>query len=221
MNNARRSDVFVDLCLQRDYLSPDGAQPALNAPLILPNLKHLMAFARWAHVPTLSCIDLRRPNDVRGLPAPACVAGTLGQQKLPFALLPDRLTVESDNSLCVALNLLQQHQQIIFAKQHRDPFTNPKLDRLLTEAPARRFVVFGAGVEHSLRLLALGLLLRGRRVTVVYDACGYWNAEDGVMAVRQLDAKGCELVSTQQLIDSAVAQHRRTHHRPPRRRSVA
>ena len=221
MSNARRPDVFVDMCTQRDYLLPDGAQPSLNAPQITPALKHLMAFARWARVPTLSCVDVRRPNDVRGLPRPNCVLGTPGQQKVPFSLLPDRVAIDSDNCLCVSLDILQGHQQAILEKEHRDPFTNPKFDRLLTELPIRRFVVFGVGLETSVRLLVLGLLLRHRRVAVVFDACGWWDAADGAMALRQLTAKGCELTSAEQLVESTAPLYRRTGHHRYRPRSVA
>ena len=214
MSIARRPDVFVDMCTQRDYLALDGASPSLNASQITPNLKHLMAFARWAHIPTLSCVDARRPGDVRGLAASNCVLGTRGQQKLPFTLLPDRVQIDSDNCLCVSLEVLQQHQQAILVKEHRDPFTNPKLDRLLTELPIRRFVVFGVSLETSIRLLALGLLLRHRRIAVVQDACGWWDAEDGEMALRQLAAKGCELLTTAQLLETSLGQHKRNgHHR--------
>ena len=216
-----RVDVFVDMCTQRDYLASDGASPSLNAPQITPNLKHLMAFARWARVPTLSCVDVRRPGDVRGLPHSQCVLGTPGQQKLAFTLMPDHVLIDSDNCLCVSLDVLQQHQQAILAKEHRDPFTNPKLDRLLTELPIRRFVVFGISIETSVRLLALGLLLRHRRVAVVFDACGWWNVEDGEMALRQLSAKGCELLTTRQLVESSVAHHKRNGHLRYRSRFVA
>jgi nicotinamidase-related amidase len=209
------------MCTQRDYLASDGASPSLNASQIMPNLKHLMAFARWARVPTLSCVDVRRPGDVRGLPRSQCVLGTPGQQKVSFTLLPDRVLIDSDNCLCVSLDVLQQHQQAILAKEHRDPFTNPKLDRLLTELPIRRFVVFGISLEASVRLLGLGLLLRHRRVAVVYDACGWWNFEDGEMALRQLSAKGCELLTTRQLVESSVAQYKRNGHLRYRSRFVA
>ena len=219
MNPARR-DVFVDLCTQRDYLAPEGARPALNTPQVLPNLKHLMAYARWARVPTLSCVDARRPNDVRGLARPDCVLGTYGQQKVPFSVLPNHAFINSDNCLCISLEILGQFQQVILAKEHRDPFTNPKLDRLLTELPVRRFVVFGVALESTVRLISLGLLLRHQRVAVVPDACAWWNGEDGAMALRQLAAKGCELLTTQQIVESTVAQRSR-HLRPARRRWVA
>jgi nicotinamidase-related amidase len=221
VGNGRKSDVFVDMCTQRDYLIATGAQPALNSSQVLPMLKRLMAFVRWARVPMLSCVDVQRPSDVRGLPRAHCVQGTAGQRKLPFTMLPDHVHIDSDNCLCISLDLLQTHQQLILVKEHRDPFTNPKLDRLLTELPIRRFVVFGVALETSVRLLVLGLLLRNRRVAVVWDACAWWNAGDGDMALRQMVAKGCELVTTGQLVESAVSTYKRNGQQRYGRRSVA
>lgn len=221
MGNVRKVDVFIDVCTQRDYLMPDGARPSSNALQITPNIKRLMALARWGHIPTISCVDARRPDEVRGLTQVDCVLGTNGQRKVPYTLLPDHVLVNSDNCLCVSLDLLQQHQQAILAKHHRDPFTNPKLDRLLTEMPIRRFVIFGVSLESSIRLLALGLMLRHRKVTVLHDACGWWDAEEGDMTLRQLAAKGCTLVATRDLIQSAFERYKRNGHRAAARRSVA
>lgn len=200
------SDVFLDVCTQRDYLYTGGARPALNAMRITPNLKHLMAFARWAGVPTLSCADSCRPHQVRGVAHSWCVLGTPGQRKVSFTLLPDRVVVQSDNCLCVSLDVLHEHQQVILSKEHRDPFTNPKLDRLLTEVRTRRFVIFGVSLETSIRLLVLGLLLRHRAVTLVGDACGYFNTAEADMTMRQLAAKGCHIVSTRELIEAQWAK---------------
>lgn len=224
MRSTRREEVFVDLCTQVDYLDPAGAAPVQNARLILPTVKHLMAFARLRKVPTLSCVDARRPADAKGAHQSSCIVGTPGQRKVSCTLLPDRVAVDGDNCLCVSLDLLQEHRQAIFCKEHRDPFTNPKFDRMLTEMPSGRFVVFGVSLEETVRLIALGLLLRHRQVTVVRDACGYWDQETGEMSLRQLAAKGCELVTTQELFDSIISRDRRSAHMRPRlrrRRSVA
>jgi len=202
----RVPDTLLDVCTQRDYLSQGGARRALNADAIVPNIKHLMALARWGKLPILSCVDAWRPEAVRGLSNPYCVIGTPGQRKIPFTLLPDHAVIDSDNCLCVPLDVLSRHQQAILVKQHRDPFTNPKLDRLLTEMPARRFVIFGVSLELSIRLLVLGLLLRNREVTLVYDACGYWNPNDADMALRQLMAKGCTVARTQEILRYELAE---------------
>ncbi len=216
------TDVLLDVCTQRDYLCCDGARRNVNADQVVTNVKHLMAFARWAKVPTISCVDGCRPDAARGLPNPCCVLGTPGYRKIQFSLLPDRVMVESDNRLCISLDILKQHQQAILVKQHRDPFTNPKLDRLLTEMATRRYVVFGVSLESSIRLLGLGLLLRGRRVTVVHDACGFWNAMEADMSLRQMLAKGCDIMSTQELIRSKLAQlNERARRRLSQRRVVA
>lgn len=200
MNRRKQLDVLLDVCTQRDYLTPDGARPTRNAGQTLVNLKRIMALARWAKVPTLSCIDLRRPGEVC-TDKPVCVEGTRGQEKISFSLLPDHVTIEPDNCLSVPLDVLDAHQQVIVAKGSRDPFANPKLDRLLTEMPAPRFVLFGVALEETIRQLALGLMLRHREIVVVVDACAYWDDREAAMVQRQLSAKGCAMLTTQQFLD--------------------
>lgn len=217
-----KSDVFVDVCTQLDYLADDGARRMNNAVDVLPALRRLMAVARWEKLPTISCIDARSPDEVRGVQNPACVVGSRGQAKLPCTLLPARSVVESDNCLCIPLDLLDRHQQIIFVKRHRDPFTNPKLDRILTEMLARRFVVFGLPLETSVRLMVLGLLLRSRRVALVRDACGFWNEPEADMTLRQLEAKGCEILDSDSYTRHTLRQRNVAYRgRPGPRRSVA
>lgn len=200
-----RRDVFVDMCVQREYLSRNGSQPCLNADQVTHNAKHLMAFARLGRVPVVSCVDVSKANRIGAEYVSVIPCGTPLQQKAPFTLLPSHTLVESDNSLSMALDVLMRHQQAIFTKVHRDPFTNPKLDRLLTEMPVRRFVVFGIPLETSLRTLALGLLRRKRHVALVIDACGFWNRQEAEMVLRQLAVKGCSVLTTNAYLSNALA----------------
>lgn len=204
MVQLRESEVFLDVCTQRDYLAPDGARRISNAGVVAQNLKHLMAFSRWANIPTLSCVEVHRFDEVRGRPNPACVLGTPGLQKLACSVLPRRVVLESDNFLCVPLDIFKHYQQAILVKTQRDPFANPKLDRLLTELPTTRFVLFGVALESNLRLLSLGLLLRHRSVTLISDACGYWTEGDADMTLRQLAAKGCQLLTTHEFLEQNI-----------------
>lgn len=204
MVELRDLEVFLDVCTQQDYLGVGGARPVRNLPSVRANLKRLMAYARWARVPTVSCVEHHRFDEVRGRPNPACVAGTFGQQKLNCSVLPRRVVIESDNYLCVPLDVFKQYQQAILTQLQRDPFANPKLDRLLTELPVSRFVLLGVGLETNIRLLALGLLLRHRAVTVISDASGFWNDSDAEMTVRQLAAKGCTILSTNEYLAQRV-----------------
>ncbi len=216
-----KSDVFVDYCVQWDYLAADRAGRAENAPSVLANLRTLMEFAASAHAPIISCVDLRRSNETRDGLHLARGAMDLSREKPDFTLMSDRVLVENDNCLGVALDLLRTHQQAIFSKYHRDPFTNPKLDRLLTEMPARRFVLFGAALEHSLRILALGLVRRGRRVVLIEDACAYAKSDEAIMVLRQLAVKGCELFGTQVYLQSLTQRRRSDLRLAGQRRSVA
>lgn len=213
-------DVILEMGMQREYLSPTGIRRCQNADHVYPRARRLMAYARWTGTRVLSCIDLRRPSDLDDY-FPTDVAIAPEAHLPPFALLPDHTVVEGDNCLCVPLNILQFHQQTIFIKYHRDPFTNPKLDRLLTEMPAGRFVVFGMPLESSVRLLVLGLLRRNRRVAIVEDACGWRARDEGQMVLRQLSVKNCEMLSTDAFIESQFERQRMLRRRLRARRSVA
>ncbi|MFN0135172.1 MAG: isochorismatase family protein [Phycisphaerae bacterium] len=218
-----KSDVLFDLCVQREYLVGNGKPPCINAAEVSQNTKHLMALARWAKLPVLSCVDVHRPRDIGRDFVHADEGSSPLTHMASFTVLPDHTIVDSDNFLCVPLDVLARHQQAIFTKVHRDPFTNAKLDRLLTEMPARRFVVFGIPLEGSLRLLVLGLLRRNRRVTVVADACGHWNDDEATMVLRQLDVKGAAVLNTEQFVQESLARvaARRPSPRVRNRRSVA
>ena len=198
-------DVFVDVCVQREYITRNGQVPCHNANQVALCAKHLMAFARLAKIPVLSCVDVHRGNRIGPEYVSVGAKAAPQDRKAAFTLLPQYTVVESDNSLSVSLALLQQYQQAIFTKIHRDPFTNPKLDRMLTEMPARRFVAFGIPLETSLRILVLGLLRRKRRVTLLTDACGYWNRQEADMVLRQLGVKGCKLVTSTEYLRGALA----------------
>jgi len=218
IRNGQR-DVFVDLCVQREYLTPGDATCCQNADQVTLNVKHLMAFARLAKVPVLSCVDVDRANRIGSEYVSIVSRETPQERKAAFSLLPDHTVIDSDNSLCISLDVLQHHQQAIFTKVHRDPFTNPKFDRLLTEMPARRFVVFGVPLETSLRILMLGLLRRKRHVVLLTDTCGYWNRQEAEMVLRQLGVKGCTLATAREYLADAlvrIAHRLRIRIRPSR-----
>ena len=179
----------------------------------------LIAPCSMTHNPynTVIAISL---NPFSGEPAFSGIGGSLRQYMPAFAVLADHKVVECDNQPCVSLDILSETQQAIFLKEHQDPFTNPKLDRLLTEMPARRFVVFGLPLDTSLRALVLGLIRRNRRVALVQDAVGYVNASAADHVLRQLGVKGCELLTTESFVRSTAARLLRDHYRRVRR-SVA
>ncbi len=208
--SAMMDRVLIDVATQRDFLVSNAALPVENRAEVMPKIRTMMDWAKSQRIPVVSCIEAKRAgDDWRGRPR-HCIDGTAGQKKLPFTLLSDRIVVEADNSFAMPIDLLKRTHQVIFRKRTEDLLGNPKADRLLNELDPERFVLFGVGLESWLRILALGLLVRQKRVTVVRDACGYWDPVAADLALRQLDAKGVRLVDADEMIVSEpVAPARR------------
>jgi nicotinamidase-related amidase len=162
-----------------------------------------MEWTKFHHLPMISPIDVHRRlgNELISSPLFNCIEGTPGQQKIPITLMPKRFILEHDDSPSLPGNLLENYMQIIVNKKTNDVFTNPKADRLFTRLQAKRFLVFGVGMERAIKTLGLGLLSRGKSPIIVMDACGTWDDEVSQLALRQLEAKGAILLTTQQIIE--------------------
>jgi nicotinamidase-related amidase len=192
--------VLVDVNTQHDFCDPCGAFPVANIPELIPALRRVVAWAKRNHLPLVSSLESHRPLELSDSGTPIhCVDGSCGQRKLSFTLFPARTNIEVDNTFAVPFDLFQRWQQVIFRKRSDDLLLNPKADRLLTQLPVREYLVFGTGLEGSVKAIALALMARGKRVGVVVDACGYWSRGTADLALRQLTAKGAQLVTTAEL----------------------
>jgi nicotinamidase-related amidase len=193
--------VLVDLNTQRDFLEPTAVCRVRNGEQLLSAVRRVIAWAKWNHVPVISSVDAHRQAESThdGFPL-HCIDGTRGQGKIPWTLFGSRVRVEADNTLALSLDLFESHQQVIFRKRTHDLFSNPKADRFLTQLQAEEFILFGVGLEFSIGALALGLLARNRKVTVVADCCGYWTRSEADLALRRMHARGADLVTVEQLL---------------------
>ncbi len=192
--------VAVDINTQRDFCEPDGIYPVVNAATLVPQLRRVIAWARRNCTPIISSVEAHRPFELTESGHPiCCVDGSCGQRKLEFTIFPTHAWVEADNTLSVPSDLFSQYQQVIFQKRTDDLLGNPKADRLLSQLPANEYIVFGTGLECSVKALALALLARGKRVTIVSDACGFWNRATADLALRQIGAKGARLICVDEL----------------------
>lgn len=202
--------VVVDLNTQRDFCESGGAHPVSNLDTLLPALRRVVAWAKRNHAPVISSLDSHRQWEVTGDGYPAhCIDGSLGQRKLDFTVFPCRIRVEADNTLAVPNDLFRYYQQVIFPKRTDDLLANPKADRLLTQLCAHEFVLFGTGVENAVKALALGLIARGKAVTIISDACGYWSGALAELALRQLVAKGASVISVEELLHRKLSRRQR------------
>lgn len=193
--------VVVDLNTQRDFCDARGAHPVANLGDLYGNLRRAVAWAKRNQAPVISSVESHRLWEVpaNGSNILCCLEGSSGQKKLDFTLFPSRECADADNTLAVPVDFFRDFQQVIFRKRTDDLLANPKADRFLTQLAVEEFVVFGIGIESSVKALALALLTRSRPVTVVVDACGYWDSGAADLALRQIAAKGAKLITIDSL----------------------
>lgn len=189
--------VLVDVNTQYDFCDPSGAFPVVNTSELIPHLRRVIAWAKRNHVPIVSSLESHRPMELSDSGTPIhCVDGSCGQRKLPFTLVAARTKMEVDNTFAVPIDLFQRWQQVIFRKRGGDLLLNPKADRLLTQLPVREYLLFGTGLEDSVKAIALALMARGKQVSIIADACGYWSQGIADLTLRQLSAKGARLTDS-------------------------
>ncbi len=202
--------IMVDLNTQQDFCTCAGANPVVNLAGLIPALRRVIAWTKRNCVPVVSAIDSHRPCEfVRAGSHTRCIDGSEGQRKIDFTILPQCALIEVDNTLSVPLDLFEQYQQLIFRERTDDLFANPKADRFMTQMPVGEFVVFGNVLESTVKAVVLGLLSRAKPVAIVPDACGYWDRAAADLAVRQVHAKGANVVTVDELLTRRLTRHHR------------
>lgn len=200
MNGRPLECVVIDLSTQHDFCDPSGANPVVNLDEAIPAWRCTVAWAKRNRTPVISSLESHRPREMSGNGRSVdCCDGSDGQRKMDFTLFRRSINIEVDNTLWCPLDLYKKHQQIIFRKRGEDLFENPKADRFLTQLSVKEYILFGVGLETSIRTLALGLAARRKRVSVIVDACGYWNSGRAEIAKRQMLAKGVGMITVAEL----------------------
>jgi nicotinamidase-related amidase len=157
----------------------------------------MMAWARSRNIPVISTCQVNNNNG--GSELGYCLDATEGQKKVSYTLLSKRVSFTADNSTDLPIDILRRYRQIVFYKRCVDPFAEPRIERLLTELKAEEFILIGAVAEEAVMATALGLLQRGKKVSVAMDAVGSRDNYEGKLAFRKMEAKGARLVETKKL----------------------
>jgi nicotinamidase-related amidase len=195
---SRRKQILVDIDTQKDFLLAEGKACIRNHRRVLAHIRRVMAWARSQHIPIISTAEVY-PNSNGGNAAGYCIDGTDGQKKVRYTLLKDRVSLAADGNTDLPRDMLRQHRQVILHKRCIDPFDEPRIDRLLSEVRASEFILVGASLEGAVKMTALGLLQRGKKVTVVVDAVGTHNNREAKLALRKMETKGARLIDTRKL----------------------
>ena len=195
----RRRHILVDINTQRDFFLARGSMCIRNHRRVMVNVRRIMAWARHNNIPVISTCEVY-PNNGNGIGTTHyCIDGTEGWKKIRYTMLNNRISFAADNDAVLPIDVLRQYRQIIFNKRCIDPFEEPRIERLLSEVQADRFVLIGACAEGAVKATALGLLQRGKKVIVVTDALGSIDKKEGKLAIRKMNAKGAKLVETKKL----------------------
>jgi len=194
----RRKRVLIDINTQRDFFQQESSLCVRNPAGILLHIRRMVAWARHQSIPVISICEIGGNNN-----GPKTVYNCLnvseGRKKTKYTLLGNHIIFPADDSTHFPTDILRRHRQIILHSRCVDPFDEPRIERMLGEMQAVEFVLIGAGAEGAVEATALGLLHRGKKVTVVVDAVGYQNKGKARLAMRKIRAKGAKLVATKKI----------------------
>lgn len=203
---AKRRQILIDINTQKDFLLAGGKACIRNHRRVLSHIRRIMAWARVNNIPVISTAEVYPDNNNNGA-IDYCIDGTDGQKKIRYTLMSNRVSFPADGSTDLPRDMLRRYRQIILHKRCVDPFNEPRIDRLLSEVRANEFILVGACVEGTVLATALGLLQRGKKVSVVVDAVGSRNKREARLALRKIEAKGAKLLETKRLAGTSHLRH--------------
>lgn len=189
--------IIVDINTQEDFFLAKGGYCINNHGRILERIRRIMAWVRLKYITVISICEIHCENDIDHN---YCIQGTDGQNKIGYTLLKNRFSFSTSNSTDLPLDLFYYYQQIILQNRYFDPFHEPMIERLLSEARAEEFILIGASIEGAVLQTTLGLLQRGRNVKVMVDALGLHKKKDAKLALRKMETKGAKLIETKKLV---------------------
>ena len=198
---ASKNVVFWKVDAQEDFMKPGGKLYVPGAERLLPNLRQLTNAAREGRVFLVShgCIHELDDPEFAQFP-PHCIRGSAGAKLVPEALAEKSVTIPNEPAAKLPDDL-SQYQQIILEKQTLDIFESRHAEALLARLPRdAEFIVFGVVTEYCVRFAAKGLLERGRRVSLVWDAIETLDAKESRRTLEELTALGARLISTDEAL---------------------
>jgi nicotinamidase/pyrazinamidase len=198
---ASKNVIFWKVDAQEDFMKPGGKLYVPGAERLLPNLRQLTNAAREGRVFLVShgCIHELDDPEFAQFP-PHCIRGSAGAKLVPEALAEKSVTIPNEPAAKLPDDL-SQYQQIILEKQTLDIFESRHAESLLARLPRdAEFIVFGVVTEYCVRFAAKGLLERGRRVSVVWDAIETLDAKESRRTLKELTALGARLISTDEAL---------------------
>jgi len=193
--------VLFDVDTQNDFLLPVGALYVPGAEKLIRTFERIYELARQRSIPVIATADAHTERDPEFAAwPPHCVAGTLGQAKIPGTLLAGGATVRNRTNAP-----FPDAPQIVVEKQTVDMFQTATLRQVLTARPAERYVVFGVVTEICVWYAVRGLREMGQTVDVVIDAVASLDPHGkGRAALDEMAALGARFITAADLAAAAA-----------------
>ncbi len=198
MTKPRKQQIIVDVDTQKHFFLHNGPMCVRDHQSVLVNIQKIMAWAHSMHLHIVSTVQVCTSNTIY---CNSYAAGGFSMRKLKCTLCSRRIRFDAVDCTDVPRGVLKRYDQVILHKRSFDPFEEPRADRVLTELTADEFILVGAPAEGAVKATALGLLARGKNVTVAVDATGGLNGAAAKDALRRIRAKGARLVTTDLLVE--------------------
>jgi nicotinamidase/pyrazinamidase len=193
--------IFWDVDTQVDFLSPGGKLYVPGSEAIVPALRRLTQWAAEHQVLVVASADAHQANDAEFQQwPPHCVAGTMGQQKLPETTLPRQLILPNRRTHIPAD--LRAWQQVVLEKQQLDVFTNPNTEPLVEQLGRPDVVLYGVVTEICVVRAGKNLLRQGCRVTLVEDAMAALDPTQARSCLNELIGQGARAASASEIVES-------------------
>lgn len=204
--------IVVDVDTQRHFFLAEGRVCVCNHREVLANIRRVMAWIRMKNVHMISTMQIYTERTRHEYFS--SINGE-GQKKLSYTLRNRYASFDAVDSTDLPPGTLEQHNQVVLLKRCFDPFVEPRIDRMLSEAEADEFILIGAAAEGAVKATAVGLLNRRKNVTLLVDAIGSYNQYAGEITMRQLLERGARLATIRTFLGyqptplSAVCQYHR------------
>jgi nicotinamidase-related amidase len=196
----RKKRILIDVDTQKDLFLAEGKACVRNHRRVLANIRRVMAWTRRDSIRIISTVQCHAPDSHD---FPYCLTGTPGICKIPYTVRNRKMTFDSCDTTDFPRDLFQQYDQLVLCKRTVDPFDEPRAERIMTELKASEFVVIGGPAESSVLYTVLGLLTRGKSVTVIVDAVGSHEKSSAEIALRKMQAKGAKLIDSKSLLGNS------------------
>lgn len=180
--STREKFILLDInTIKRHFKSENGVRMSER---MLGKIRTIFAWVRLMGIQVISIIPAPTPK-VR------C-------EKLKYTCRKDCEILEARDTT----DRPQPHDQFIFCNRCTDPFDEPRIDRVLTEIHFQ-YEILAIGIGKELTTTVLGLLQRGKNVTVLRDLVRFpkFHLEQVELEIKKMKNKGAKITTLEKFAE--------------------